>query len=135
MFAKWDDKYLTGHMTVDSQHKHLFTLVNDLHEAIVAGKGREAQGKALEALATYCVEHFATEETLMQERGYPGYPEHKRKHDELTTKATDLIAGYKTGKLVLPMTLSTFLADWIRHHIGEEDQKLIAWLKANKKPA
>jgi len=129
MIAVWNDKYRTGNATVDSQHQRLFAMVNDLHTAIVTGKAKEFQAKALGDLAKYCVEHFATEEKLMTSQNYPHYPEHKRKHDELTTKATDLINGYQTGKLVLPVTLSQFLADWLRHHIGEEDQKLIGWMR------
>jgi hemerythrin len=133
MIAIWNDKYRTGHATVDSQHQRLFGMVNELHEAIVGGKAKEHLSKSLEALAKYCVEHFATEERLMTSQDYPGYVEHKRKHDELTSKATEIITGYQSGKLVLPVTLSQFLADWLRHHIGEEDQKLIGWIQTNVK--
>lgn len=130
--AVWSDDYLTGNTAVDQQHKTLFAMVNDLHAAVVAGKGKEVLAATLGKLATYTVEHFATEERLMSLAKYPGHPAHKRKHDELAAKAAELIEGYKSGKVVLTITLSQFLADWLRHHINEEDKGLIAWLRQHK---
>lgn len=127
--AIWSDAYLTGDATVDQQHRNLFQMVNDLHEAVVSGKGKDVLKPTLKRLATYTVEHFATEERLMQRAGYPGLPGHKAKHETLAGQATKLIADYDTGKAVLSITLSTFLADWLRHHINEEDKGMITWLR------
>lgn len=132
MIAKWEQKYVTGNGTVDSQHQQLFKLVNDLHDAMVQGKGKDVQGGALKALAKYCVEHFQMEERLMQQHGYPGYATHKRIHDDLTKKATEIIQGYESGKTVLPMTLASFLGDWVKNHIGQEDMKLVQFLHAKQ---
>ncbi|MBP1628454.1 MAG: hypothetical protein H6Q00_2929 [Holophagaceae bacterium] len=54
MLAQWNDSFKTGHHEVDAQHQRLFGLVNDLHEAIVAGRGRDFQSTALKTLAEYC---------------------------------------------------------------------------------
>ncbi len=129
----WDPKLATGDSVVDHQHKTLFQMVNELHDAITAGKAKEHLQKVLERLASYTLEHFAAEERLMGRSGYPGVAEHVRKHHDLAKKATDLIEGYRSGKLVLSLTLSQFLADWVRHHIAEEDQKMIAWIQTRPK--
>lgn len=128
--AIWNDAYLTGDALVDQQHRNLFQMVNDLHEAVVSGKGKEVLKPTLKKLATYTVEHFATEERLMQRAGYPGYTGHKAKHEALAGQATKLIGDYEAGRAVLTITLSQFLADWLRHHINEEDKGMITWLRA-----
>ena len=132
MLAKWEDKYKTGDSTVDRQHQELFALVNELHEAILAGHAKETQGKVLGKLAKYVVDHFATEERLMVRAGYPGYTAHKAIHDDLTAKATHIIKEQAAGRMVLALTVSTFLADWVKQHIGLEDMKMVTWLRQHK---
>lgn len=128
----WNDSYLTGHPMVDRQHQELFVLVNKLHQSIIEGHGRDAQGPVLKRLANYTVEHFRMEERVMQEHNYPGYSGHKTKHDQLAAEVKQLIDQFDAGKLVLPLTLSGFLANWISHHIDGEDKRLIAWLRQHQ---
>lgn len=127
--AIWNDSYLTGDATVDLQHRNLFKMVNELHDAVVASKGKEVLQATLKKLGAYTIEHFGIEERLMQRAEYPGYEGHKAKHELLANQARQLIADYETGKAVLSITLSHFLADWLRHHINEEDKGMITWLR------
>jgi len=129
--AVWDDSFKTGYKVVDTQHQELFRMVNELHDAIVTGKGKEQMGPTLEHLANYTVEHFKAEEELMQKVGYPAYPQHHAKHIDLTNEVVDLIKKYKEGHMVLSTTLSNFLANWLRHHIKEEDIALIRWVQTH----
>ena len=128
----WDEKYRTGYLDVDKQHQELFRMVNELHEAIVAGKGKELMIKTLDGLAKYVVTHFAVEEKLMIEKKYPGFAEHKAKHDKLKVDAVDMIEKYKSGKLALSITVSRFLGDWIQTHILVEDLKMIRFVQSVK---
>nr|WP_320133022.1 bacteriohemerythrin [uncultured Holophaga sp.] len=129
MLAQWNDSYRTGHSVVDGQHQKLFTLVNDLHEAIIHGQGRTFLVNALKTLADYCASHFTTEEKLMDELGYPEAAEHKRLHRELAAQAAEVIEGYSSGRTQLPLKMGQFLNDWLSHHIGEQDKKFIAWVR------
>jgi len=135
--AQWDDSYRTGHDLVDRQHKELFCMVNDLHDAIIAGKGKEILAPTLKKLATYTVEHFRDEQTLMASINYPESAAHLKKHQDLTAEVTELVARFDAGKMVLSITLSSFLANWLRHHIKEDDLALVNYLKQHplKKPA
>ena len=63
------EQYGTKVDICDSQHKTLFGLLNDLHE-LANGNDRKAIGSKLDALISFVVEHFKTEEKLMQEKGY-----------------------------------------------------------------
>jgi hemerythrin len=127
--AVWLPKYETGNTAVDRQHKRLFELVNELHNGIISGHGRETMGPTLKQLATYTLEHFATEEGFMRSTQYGNYPRHKARHDELAKQVKALIVQFDAGAMALPGTLSKFLADWLTHHIKEEDMEMIAWVR------
>ena len=129
--AVWDNSYKTGHELVDKQHEELFRMVNGLHDAIVANKGKEVLGPTLQELAKYTIEHFRDEEALMASIQYPLLPTHKAKHDALTQEVAQLLEKFRDGKLVLSMTLSSFLAKWLQHHIKEDDIALIRYLKTH----
>jgi hemerythrin-like metal-binding protein len=130
----WNDSYKTGNGTVDQEHRMLFALVNEFHDAVVSGRGKDVLLPTLTRLADYTVNHFAHEERLMLSARYPGYPAHKKAHDELTTKAKQIIVDYRGGKLVLTMTLSRFLADWIANHINTADMAMITWVQRKSRP-
>ncbi len=127
--AQWDDSYKTGHQTVDGQHQQLFGMVNELHDAIVANKAKDVLIPTLEKLAKYTVEHFQTEEGLMSKIDYPHLSTHRKKHQALTQEVLDLMEKYRSGKAVLSITLSNFLAKWLQHHIKEDDVALVKYLK------
>ncbi len=133
--AAWNDSYKTGNLAVDHEHEELFKMVNELHDAVVSGHGKEVLMATLQKLAKYTVDHFAHEERLMVASKYPGYAEHKKAHDDLAQKATQIIADYQSGKLQLSMTLSRFLSDWIKSHINHSDMEMIQWVRAHEKAA
>ena len=126
--VKWDGKLAVGHPTIDSQHQTLFDRVNALYDAMMAGKGREELGQTLAFLREYTVEHFSTEEGLMQKSAYPAYPAHKAIHDDLAAKVVALEAKHAEGSKVLGMEVMNFLKDWLSHHISVEDKKLASHL-------
>lgn len=129
--AVWDDSYRTGNLTVDNQHQELFRMVNDLHAAIMAGTGKEILTPTVTKLAKYTLDHFACEEALMMKVNYPGLAEHRQKHEELTRQVKELAEKYSAGKIVLTITLSNFLADWLRHHIKKHDVALVKYVRAH----
>jgi hemerythrin len=57
--------------TVDSQHKNLFRMAADLHRAMLAGTAKPKLFQLLEDLVQYTLVHFAYEERLMEDAGYP----------------------------------------------------------------
>jgi hemerythrin len=128
-FMEWQDKYSTGIMQIDLEHKRLVALINELYEAMNQGKGDEALGKVLNGLASYCRTHFSNEERLMQQHGYPAYTDHKGVHDRLTTKVTGMLKDFQAGKGQSTVQTVNFLKDWLNKHILETDQKYAPFLR------
>ena len=127
---EWKPEYSVGYAEIDTQHKRLFVLAGDLYEAMAAGKGKGVLSKTLAELVSYTKLHFATEERLMRAHHYPDYAHHKANHDALTARVVEYQKDFETGRVAITVGLLQFLKDWLRHHIGETDRKIAAFLKS-----
>lgn len=127
----WDDKkFSVGYKPQDDQHKKLVGILNELHDAMSAGKAEEALRKILDELVAYTTYHFSAEERLMKEHAYGGYGSHKAEHDALTKKVLSLQQKFHAGTTGLSLETSEFLKAWLMHHIQEVDKKLGPFLNA-----
>ena len=52
-FIEWNEKYSVHIEEIDSQHKKIFSIVNRLHGAMKARKGKEVIGNLLDELVDY----------------------------------------------------------------------------------
>jgi hemerythrin len=131
----WDEKYATGIQLIDSQHKELFSLTNELFHACLDGdetlKGvfKETMGRMVD----YVRFHFGAEQVLLQRIKYPDYPEHKKQHDKLVRDILESVKEYNYGKKFIPNQFVRTLRDWILSHIGLTDKLYVAYIAAQKK--
>lgn len=132
VFAKWKEEYHTGNKKIDEEHKQLFLLVNELHNAMKKGHGKEILQETLDKLIKYTIQHFTHEEILMLSKSYPRYKQHKEQHTELTYKVKELRAKFVAGNTNINVELLHFLHQWLTHHIKGEDLKLFKYLKKQK---
>lgn len=126
---QWSEEFSVGYSDIDSQHKRLFQLAEQLHVAMTGGKGKECVGNTLNNLIAYTKRHFADEEILMQTHRYPAYPQHKALHQALTQKVVQFQQAFAAGKATVTMDLLHFLRDWLTQHIGVVDKKVAAFLR------
>lgn len=124
----WENSYSVGVEKIDTQHKKLIDLINQLHDALTVGKGREVLAGVLNGVADYTKMHFSTEEDLMRTHQYTGFAEHKKIHDDLIKQVGDLQAKAKSGGMFLSTDVMKFLQSWLAHHISNIDKKLGAYL-------
>ncbi len=127
MFA-WDDKLKTNHTAIDNDHKKLVDLVNQLADAMQAGKGKDVCGKVLNELINYTKTHFAMEERLMTTHLYPKAAEHRAEHTKLLKEVADFKTKFDSGALTVTASLLGFLRDWLVNHICQSDKALAAAL-------
>jgi len=114
------EQYGTKVDICDDQHKTLFGLLNDLHE-LAGGGDRKAIGSKLDALINFVVEHFKTEEKMMQEKGYSGYAAHKAEHDKLVGTCADLQTKFHAGQAEVTQETTAFVKSWLDSHIPSVD--------------
>ncbi len=129
-FIDWTEELSTKVRTFDDQHKRLIGLVNDLHESMAQGKGKDVMEKTLLGLVDYTKTHFAAEEEMMTRHKYLAYLSHKAEHDKLTKQATDLLAKLHAGEPVMSVHVMRFLKDWLEQHIMKIDKQYGPFLNA-----
>lgn len=129
MGVRWKREYCSGDALLDRQNRELVNLAHDLSEAIQAGRGRAALFDVLDRLSRYARSHFVEEEWLMRCTGYPGLEPQVAQHRLFQAQAAELERGYRSGLVVLPLTLSHFLMAWLDGHLKVEDQHFAAWLR------
>ncbi len=126
--AIWSSRYETGIDIIDRQHKSLFDAVNKLADSFKAGTSKAAVKESMDFLVKYTVDHFQPEEKIMKDMGYPNMTSHMADHAQLVRKASDLQAKLNEWKPVT-MEVTTFLAEWLKHHINEVDMGYVQFKK------
>jgi hemerythrin len=119
----WSEEYSVSVNKFDEHHKKLIGYINELHEAMQVGQGKETLGKIMDGLIVYTQNHFKAEEELMLKFNYPGYLAHQKEHERLTTTALDLQEKFSKGQVALSITTINFLKDWLTNHILVTDKK------------
>ncbi len=120
----WNDKFSVGVAAIDNEHKRLVQMLNELYDAIQAGRGKDALGKILDGLIAYTAGHFAHEERLFAETGYPASAAHTKEHEDLKKQVLDVQAKYRAGATgVLSLEVMNFLKNWLVVHIQGSDRK------------
>jgi hemerythrin-like metal-binding protein len=120
MFA-WNQSFALGVPHIDAQHKQLFAIANELHQAMLKGQSKLMMGQALDKLVDYTVKHFGAEETLMGSTKHADLARHKLIHDQFTAKIQKLQQGYNSGNVLVNVELMEFLQKWLVTHIQGTD--------------
>ncbi|MBE2886467.1 bacteriohemerythrin [Geobacter anodireducens] len=124
----WSDSLSVKVKQFDDQHKKLVDMVNQLFDAMKAGKGNQVMGGILKSLIQYTQTHFAAEERVLKQHGYPDLEAHKKEHNALVMQVLDLQKQLQEGKSVLTQHVMTFLRDWLSKHIQGDDKKYGVYL-------
>ncbi len=119
----WNETYSVKIKKFDDQHRKLIDLINQLHDAMLVGKGKDVMGSVLNSLVDYTKTHFAAEETLMKLHGYPDYEQHKKEHNVLVMQVLDVQRQLREGKTPITQAIMFFLKEWLQQHIQGNDKK------------
>lgn len=129
MHFEWTADLETGNESIDSQHRSLFALANELEDAIEAGgPDTDAVTDCVWRLTDYVMQHFADEQELMQAAGYPELPVHLSMHDQLTGETMRITARMMNDEPLSAAELAPLVTRWLRDHIGSADKRFAAFL-------
>ena len=79
----WKDDYASGVASIDDDHQRFFAIANDFKAEVERGVTPEKVEAVIDELIRHAEDHFDREERYMRRAGYPGYKEHRRKHEAL----------------------------------------------------
>ncbi|HLA83675.1 MAG TPA: bacteriohemerythrin [Thermoguttaceae bacterium] len=126
-YIVWKPFYSVGYTSLDDQHQQILEIINDLYAAMERGDDRQVVPRLLDRLFEYTKTHFAFEERILREHGYPDLESHKKLHEAMRSKTAGLRSHVG---LVLGPDLLRFLKDWWLGHIQEEDQRYAPYVAA-----
>jgi len=118
---------------IDTQHETLIGLINQIHDNMLQGADRPTLDGLLSQLLAHTRDHFAYEEELMSQHGYPEYEAHRSDHHRLLQHIEDLAGRYKNGELLLSFAVVVELKGWATVHIKKSDRLLGEFLMRKHK--
>ena len=130
-FIAWRSFYSVGHDGLDAQHQQILGIINELYKAMEDQSDQGVVEPLLNRLQEYTRKHFAYEESIMEECGFPGIEYHRELHNSLRQRTDSLKAHVG---LVLKADLLMFLKDWWLGHIQDEDQHYRPYLSNVLRP-
>jgi hemerythrin-like metal-binding protein len=123
MLIEWTGNLSVAIGKIDDEHKKLVDLINGLHDAMKSGNTKSRLGWLINELAGYAAVHFATEEKLFDQYGYPSATLHKLEHAKFIRQVTEFKGQFDSGKAMLSMEVMSFLSDWLKNHILKTDKQ------------
>lgn len=125
MSRYWKPTFRSMDARIDEDHRALFKLLDQL-----ATHRRESDlddlNDLLDQLLEYTFDHFAHEERVMSEEGYPRRAEHADTHAAMRKAFIEALRRVAEGS----MALSTFvqhLKESFTYHFEREDMLFVCW--------
>ena len=126
---QWSSDLNTDIQVIDNQHRRILDYINKLDD-ISESKDKAEIEKVLNELVDYTLSHFAFEESLMEEAGYPFINGHKRVHELFVKRVSDFQQRFKMGEDI-NSELLTVLKSWLINHIRSDDNDYVALVQKN----
>ncbi len=95
----WDKSLSMGIQEIDSEHQHFIRLVNELNEAIIERMNKKEIKSRMRAILDDALMHFAHEEAMFKEWGYPYAEEHARKHAQIIFFLNEIMENIDHGRM------------------------------------
>ena len=127
-YLVWKAHYALGHDTIDQQHQQIVAILNRLYEIIRESTEEEHTEAILDELCRYADTHFAYEEALMAEIGYPGLTAHRRRHAEWRSEALRFQARHQVHEDEICHDVFLMARGWWLDHIQGEDRLYMPYL-------
>lgn len=131
----WRDAYSSGHPLIDAEHQILFTLANELLAAMVDESAKQDTHALIRKLLAKTIQHFADEEVLQRECGYPDRESHRRLHEELVQKALRMEQDFVAGELGVARLFEFLAYELIARHLLSADRDYFPYVTGREASA
>jgi hemerythrin-like metal-binding protein len=130
-FMVFTDKMSDGVAAIDHQHAQLVAIINELYALVLKRDTSATLAKVFDKLVRYTDEHFASEEKLFAEHGYPKLEEHRIHHEDFKRRIAEYGAGIGgRNDTLLAADLLHILKQWLTDHIANDDKDACRHLNA-----
>ena len=121
-FADWQERYDLGIAEIDREHRILFDLIGQFHDAHAAGHGVDRLDHIFQVLHQYVANHFDHEQSLFAGSRYPHAKRHVKEHERFARDLEQLYRRYhQAGDPKVCIDLLGMLTNWWLFHVLEDD--------------
>jgi hemerythrin-like metal-binding protein len=126
MELTWTRRMSVGNESIDTEHKTLLKMVNDIERAI-SKRDSAALARTFRLLEEAVHNHFRNEARIAQAINYP-FEEHTLEHqyvlNELQSMRDELVSNEGRWSESAVEHYYGFLSEWTTMHIGEDDMRM-----------
>lgn len=120
----WNNEYSVGVGDMDSHHKKLFDIINQLHDAMKDGHADDQLAAIIRELVDYTKYHFGEEEKLMEQINYVGLGAQRGEHQAFISKMGEYMERVNKGQAAFTVAeVAETSVHWLREHIVGMDRK------------
>ncbi len=119
----WKPEYSIGDVEIDSEHKWLLSLANEVLSFARTDEDFDKVKAAAKALYKYVQTHFQNEEAFMERAGYEGLADHRKRHQQIVNEMNKIMKQSKALD-VMVYQFKRVVNAWALEHINEEDRKI-----------
>lgn len=125
-FFHWNPGFELGVAEIDTQHRRLVTLINELSGAMAEGGLLRDTRAVFEELREYAVMHFRDEECLLHASSLSDEEKaaHVRAHQRFVEQTQALSAHPRLHQAEVSQQVLEFLTGWLVTHILGQDRRL-----------
>lgn len=127
---EWHDGLNLGVDEIDSQHRELISIINNVLKEVKKGSSEAVIDSLLAQLREYAVHHFNAEESFMEKIGYPEIVKHKQIHKQLKDRVKYFQSSRFRKEEVSWDEVKELLSKWLIEHILREDYKVAQYAKS-----
>ena len=124
----WHADYESGNVLIDRQHHSLFDDANAIINAVLSEQPRDSLTPLVQTLINHVRQHFADEEKIIVDAGFPGAAAHAIRHHELMEHAGILTGQFDLGTLEVGHLLQFLAQEVVARHMLGEDRKFFPYL-------
>jgi len=108
--------------SMNDTHLEDVIMINELAR-LIDNRETDAITLKLNELVNHTVEHFAGEEKMMLEKGFPPYQMHKTEHDKALSQMKEVVEHWKKHKdfNALDHYIKVFMPAWLVQHVSTMD--------------
>lgn len=121
----WSNELLTGIPDIDRQHRKILEFANRI-DAVKSDPSKIRP--ILFEMRTFIIYHFRFEETMLEDAGYPFVRAHKKVHELMIKRLTELQLRLKAGEDVSE-NLDSLLNNWFYKHMQNDDTAYLPIVK------
>ena len=125
-------EFSIGITALDQEQQRLFSLFNTLARLSESQEPAERFVETFERFVDAVDEHFAHEEHVLRNIGFPDYAAHKAAHEHFLADARDFQDGLRRGSLTSQdfSTIARYVRYWLLHHVQHFGRKVDHFINA-----